>query len=75
MIDADAGIALDHAQRLPASHVHDGDEVDPGHDAVGGPVVAPIMDSEILYLGAPASGGVLVLDRVAAGIFALRVSE
>jgi len=67
MIDADAGIALDHAQRLPASHVHDGDEVDPCHDAVGRPVMAPVVDGEILYLRPLARGGMLVLDRVAAG--------
>ena len=67
MIDADAGIALDHAQRFPASHIHDGDEVDPRHDAVGRPMMAPVMDGEILYLRAPARSGVLVLDRVAAG--------
>ena len=67
MVDTDAGIALDHAQRFPAAHVHDGDEVDPRHHAMGRPVVAPVMDGEILYLGMPTGGGVLVLDRVAAG--------
>src|SRR3546814_2173522 len=34
---------------------------------MGRPVVAPVMDGEILYLGTPASGGMLVLDRIAAG--------
>ena len=67
MIHADAGIALDHAQRLPPTHVHDGDEVDPCHYAVGRPVVAPVVDGEILYPCALAGGGVLILDRVSAG--------
>ena len=49
MIHADAGIALDHAQRLPPTHVHDGDEVDPCHHAMGRPVMPPVLDGEILY--------------------------
>lgn len=71
MIYANAGIALDHPERLPAAHVHDGDEIYPGHDAVGRPVMAPVMDGEILYPRTLAGGGVLVLDRIAAGNFGL----
>lgn len=54
-----------------AGHVHDGDEIDPRHHAMGRPVMAPVMDREILYPRALAGGGVLVLDRVAAGDFGL----
>ena len=63
-----------HTQRLPAAHVHDGDEIDPRYHAMGRPVMAPVMDREILYPRMLAGGGVLVLDRVAAGVLALRVS-
>src|SRR3546814_4590378 len=53
--------------RFPAAHIHDGEEVDPRHGASRCPVVAPFMDGEILYSRALAGGGVLVLDRIAAG--------
>ena len=71
VIHTDAGIALDHPQRFPSTHIHDGDEIDARHHAVGCPVMAPVMDGEILNSSARAGGRMLVLDRVAAGDFRL----
>ncbi len=54
MCRADSGIALDHAQRLPAAFLADGLEIDAGHDAMTCPMVAPVMDVKIRNTGTPA---------------------
>ena len=66
VIDAHAGIALDHFKRTPTTHMHDGDEVDPCHDAVRRPVMAPVMDGEVVDLRLLACRPVLAPERIAA---------
>jgi hypothetical protein len=51
MCRADSGIALDHAQRLPAAFLADGLEIDSGHDATARPMVTPVMDVKIRNTG------------------------
>ena len=51
--------------------VDNGDEVDSRHHAMRRPVRPPVMDGEILNCRALAGGGVLVLDRIAAGYLRL----
>src|SRR5262249_55336414 len=82
MLSADGGIALHHAQRRPAAFLFDGLQVDSGLDAFAGPMVTPVVDSEIGDLRSLAGRGVglldrsaareLVLARIAVGLAALR---
>jgi hypothetical protein len=59
-------VALDHAERFPAALLPDGFQIDAGHDAHAGPVMAPVMHMEIDDTGSPASGRMRLFDRAAA---------
>jgi hypothetical protein len=43
VIRAHGGIALDHPKRPPAAFLLDRFEVNPGHHAMAGPVMTPVM--------------------------------
>lgn len=48
MLGTDSGIAFDHTEILPSAEVANRDQVDALHHAVARPMVAPVVDAEVL---------------------------
>src|SRR5689334_11376271 len=55
MFGTDGGIPLHHPQRLPTALLPDRFEINAAHDALASPVMAPIVNMEVLDTGTVAS--------------------